>query len=58
MSAKLQALIFPLLTLLSLFGINLSDDVRQTLAENIGLLVAAFGGLGSILPSVIAAFRK
>ena len=58
MSAKLQALIFPLLTLLSLFGVNLSDDVRQTLADNIGLLIAAVGGLGSILPSIIAAFRK
>lgn len=58
MSAKLQALIFPVLTVLSLFGVNLSEDVRQTLADNIAILITAFGALGSVLPSVIAAFRK
>lgn len=58
MSAKLQALIFPLLTLLSLFGINISDDVRQVLAENIGLLLTAFGAIGSVLPGLIQAFKK
>ena len=57
MSAKLQALIFPLLTVLSLFGINLSEDVRQTLADNLGILLGALGALGSVLPSVIAAFK-
>lgn len=58
MSAKLQALIFPLLTVLSLFGVNISPEVRQVLADNIGVLITALGALGSVLPSVLAAFRK
>ena len=57
MIGKLQALIRPLLTVLSLFGINLSPEVRQVLADNIGLLVTALGALGSVLPSIIAAFK-
>ena len=57
MIGKLQALILPLLTVLSLFGINLSPEVRQVLADNIGLLVTALGALGSVLPSIIAAFK-
>lgn len=58
MSAKLQALIIPLLTVLSLFGVNISPEVRQVLADNIGVLITALGALGSVLPSVLAAFRK
>lgn len=55
---KLAPLLYVAFTVLSLFGVNISPEVRQVLQDNIGVLITTLGGLGAVIPSLIAAFNK
>lgn len=45
-----------LFALLSALGINLSDDVKNTLVDNLTMVLLGLGVLGSLAPSLRAAW--
>lgn len=54
----LSPLLYAVFTLLSLFGINMSDAVRDVVVENLTVVIGGFAGLGAVLPSIISAFNR